>query len=179
MTCSDKVNARFVSVLMLWNGVGCIFGSNFERPGGVLVLTDIELMNFCDVCSAVDFVTAEFVLAINRHQSKWYCVHCAGLLDVQNISSADTGISQQTEGHPFLDHLISETVIFTPSNVIEASNVLCSVFFYDLCDSMSNQPALWSPDIKKPYRGFKNVAYCAHTLVRHLSTKHESHAPGW
>jgi hypothetical protein len=48
-------------------------------------------------------------------------VHFAGLLDVQNILSADTGISRQTEGHSFGNHLI------TPSSVIEASIVLCSV----------------------------------------------------
>jgi hypothetical protein len=58
----------------------------------------------------------------------FYSVHCAGLLDVQNILSADTGISQQTEGHSFGDHLISESVSVTPSSVIEASIVLCSVF---------------------------------------------------
>jgi hypothetical protein len=56
-----------------------------------------------------------------------YSVHCAGLLDVQNILSADTGISLQTEGHSFGDNLISESVSVTPSGVIEASIVLCSV----------------------------------------------------
>jgi hypothetical protein len=45
----------------------------------------------------------------------------------QNILSADTGISWQTEGHSFGDHLISELVSVTPSSVIEASIVLCSV----------------------------------------------------
>jgi hypothetical protein len=59
----------------------------------------------------------------------------AGLLDVRNILSADTGISRQTEGNSFGDHLISESVIVTPSGVIEASNV-----FYDSCESVSNQP---------------------------------------
>jgi hypothetical protein len=54
-------------------------------------------------------------------------VHCAGLLDVQNILSADIGISRQTEGYSFGDHLISETVSVKPSSVIEASTVLCSV----------------------------------------------------
>jgi hypothetical protein len=67
-----------------------------------------------------------------------YSVHCAGLLDVQNILSADTGMSRQTEGHSFGDHLISETVSVTPTSVIEASLVLCS----DSCELMSNQPAL-------------------------------------
>jgi hypothetical protein len=56
-----------------------------------------------------------------------YSVHCAGLLDIQNILSADTGISRQTESHSFGDHLISESVSVTPSSVIEASIVLCSV----------------------------------------------------
>jgi hypothetical protein len=46
---------------------------------------------------------------------------------VQNILSADTGISRQTEGHSFGDHLISKSVSVTPSNMIEASTVLCSV----------------------------------------------------
>jgi hypothetical protein len=54
-------------------------------------------------------------------------VHCAGLLDAQNISSADTGISRQTESHSFGDHLISGSVSITPSSVIKVSIVLCSV----------------------------------------------------
>jgi hypothetical protein len=34
-------------------------------------------------------------------------VHCAGLLDVQNILSADNGISRQTEGdQPVLRHRV-------------------------------------------------------------------------
>jgi hypothetical protein len=54
-------------------------------------------------------------------------VHFAVLLDVQNILSADTGISRKTEGPSFGDHLISESVSVTPSNVIEASIVFCVV----------------------------------------------------
>jgi hypothetical protein len=52
-------------------------------------------------------------------------VHCVRLVDVQKILSADVGISWQTEGHSFGDHLISELVSVT--SVIEASVVLCSV----------------------------------------------------
>jgi hypothetical protein len=58
------------------------------------------------------------------------CVHCAGLLDVRNILSADTGISRKTEGHSFGDHLSSESVRVTPSCVIEASIVHCSVLLW-------------------------------------------------
>jgi hypothetical protein len=54
-------------------------------------------------------------------------IHFAGLLDVLNIVSADTGISWQTEGHSLGDHLSNELVSITPSSVIE-SIVLCSVF---------------------------------------------------
>jgi hypothetical protein len=54
-------------------------------------------------------------------------VYFTGSLDVQNILSADTDISRQTEGHSFGDRLISELVGVTPSNVTEASVVLCSV----------------------------------------------------
>jgi hypothetical protein len=56
-----------------------------------------------------------------------YSVHSAGLLDIQNILSVDTGISRQTEGHSFGDHLISVSVSVTPLSVIEASVALCSV----------------------------------------------------
>jgi hypothetical protein len=35
-------------------------------------------------------------------------VHFAGLLDVENILSADTGISRKTGGNSFGDHLSSE-----------------------------------------------------------------------
>jgi hypothetical protein len=62
---------------------------------------------------------------ILKHSSK-YSVHSAGLLDVQNILSSDTGICRQAEGHSFGDHLISESVSVTSSSVIEASSVLCS-----------------------------------------------------
>jgi hypothetical protein len=68
-------------------------------------------------------------------------VHCAGLLDVQSILSADTGISRQTEGHSFGDHLSSESVRVTPSSLIKL--LLCSVLcVYDSCESMSNQATL-------------------------------------
>jgi hypothetical protein len=56
-----------------------------------------------------------------------YSVHRAGLLDVQNMLSADTGIPWRTEGHSFGDKLICESVSVTPSSVTEASTVLCSV----------------------------------------------------
>jgi hypothetical protein len=46
------------------------------------------------------------------------------LFIVQNILSADTGISWQTEGNSFDDHLSSESVHVMPSSVIEASIVL-------------------------------------------------------
>jgi hypothetical protein len=38
-------------------------------------------------------------------------IHFADLLHVQNILSADTGTSQQTEGHSFGDHLRNESVL--------------------------------------------------------------------
>jgi hypothetical protein len=51
------------------------------------------------------------------------------------------GISRQTEGNSFGDHLISESVSVTPTSIIEASLVLSPVSLYS-CESMSNQPAL-------------------------------------
>jgi hypothetical protein len=42
-------------------------------------------------------------------------------------NSADTGITRQTEGHSFGDHLISQSVSVTQSSLIEVSIVLCSV----------------------------------------------------
>jgi hypothetical protein len=54
-------------------------------------------------------------------------VHFAGLLDAKNILSTGPVISLQAEGHSFGDHLISGSVSDTPSSVIEASIVLCSV----------------------------------------------------
>jgi hypothetical protein len=56
-----------------------------------------------------------------------YGADCAGLLGVQNILSADNGISRQTEGHSFGGHLIHESVRVTSSSVTEASTVLRSV----------------------------------------------------
>jgi hypothetical protein len=58
-----------------------------------------------------------------------YIYECSftGLLDIQNILLADTGISGQTKGHSFGDHLGSESVNVMPSSVIEAPIMLCSV----------------------------------------------------
>jgi hypothetical protein len=56
-----------------------------------------------------------------------YTVHFAGLLDIQKLLSAGTGISWQTEGHSFGEHLISKSVSVMSSGVIEAFIVLCSV----------------------------------------------------
>jgi hypothetical protein len=58
---------------------------------------------------------------------KYRMYNFAGLLDTQNILSADTGISWKTEGHSFGDHLISGSVSVTPSSVIEVSSLLCYV----------------------------------------------------
>jgi hypothetical protein len=66
-------------------------------------------------------------------------VHFAGLLDVLNILSADNGISRKTEGHSFGENLISGSV--------SVKLLLCSVLcLCDSCESMFNQPALWTPD---------------------------------
>jgi hypothetical protein len=53
------------------------------------------------------------------------CSFC--FLDVQNILSADTLISRQTEGHSFGDHLIIGSVSVIPSSVTEASIATYSV----------------------------------------------------
>jgi hypothetical protein len=68
------------------------------------------------------------------------------LIRFQNILSADTATSWQTEGNSFGDHLISDSLSVMPTSVIEASIVLC---LYDSCESVSNQPARWTPDILK------------------------------
>jgi hypothetical protein len=52
---------------------------------------------------------------------------CTGLLDVQNILSADTGISRKIEIYSFGDHLSIDSVSVTSSSVMEDSIVLCSV----------------------------------------------------
>jgi hypothetical protein len=71
-----------------------------------------------------------------------YSVHFAGLLDIQNFLSADTGISQQTGGHSFGDQLTSKSVSAMPSNVIEASTVLCSVSLWLVWVSVQSACAL-------------------------------------
>jgi hypothetical protein len=69
-----------------------------------------------------------------------YSVQCSCLLDVRTL--ADTGISWQTEGHSFGDHLISESVSVTPSSVIEASIVLCSVCLWPVWVNVQSACAL-------------------------------------
>jgi hypothetical protein len=63
-------------------------------------------------------------------------VHFAGLLVVQIILSADTGISQQTEDHSFGDR--------SQCYAIECDrSFYCALLcLYDSCESMSNQSTL-------------------------------------
>jgi hypothetical protein len=73
-------------------------------------------------------------LLAERDSSDEACSNPAFLLDSRLIRRPEhligrhCGISRQNEGHSFGDHLISESVSITPSSVIEASIVLCSVF---------------------------------------------------
>jgi hypothetical protein len=67
------------------------------------------------------------LLIVQFSAGSYSCVHFSGLLDVQVTLSADMVTSRQNKGHSFGDHLISESVSVTPSSVIEASIVLCSV----------------------------------------------------
>jgi hypothetical protein len=69
------------------------------------------------------------------------CSLCRLIRHPEHLIGRHCGISEKTVGHSFGDHLISESVSVTPSIVIEASIVPCSVSF-DTCESMSNQPAL-------------------------------------
>jgi hypothetical protein len=87
-------------------------------------------------------------------------VHCTRLLDVQNILSADTGISRQTVGHSFGDHLM------TLSSVIEASIMLCSVSLWLMCVNVQSACAL-----NTRYLSYAYVTTWRHNL-RHLNTQH-------
>jgi hypothetical protein len=55
------------------------------------------------------------------------CSFCTLIRRPEHLIGRQCGISRQTEGHSFGDHLISESVSVTLSSVIEASTVLCSV----------------------------------------------------
>jgi hypothetical protein len=77
------------------------------------------------------------------------CSLCRLIRCPEHLIGRHCGISRQTEGHSFGDRLISESVIVTPSSVIEASIVFCSVSLW-LVWVMSNQPTLWTPGIFPP-----------------------------
>jgi hypothetical protein len=55
------------------------------------------------------------------------CSFCTLIRCPEHLIGRHCGISRQTEGHSFDDHLNSESVRVTPSSVVEASIVLCSV----------------------------------------------------
>jgi hypothetical protein len=55
------------------------------------------------------------------------CSLCRLIRHPEHLIGRHCGISCQTEGHSFGDHLISESVSVTVSSVTEASIVLCSV----------------------------------------------------
>jgi hypothetical protein len=55
------------------------------------------------------------------------CSFCRLIRRPEHLIGRHYGISRQTEGHSFGDHLISGSVNVTPSSVVEASIVLCSV----------------------------------------------------
>jgi hypothetical protein len=87
-------------------------------------------------------------------------LHFAGLLDVQNILSVDTGISRKTKDHSLGDHLINESVTVTPLSVIEASIVLFLVFVTRVsqcCSSMRSEQTIYIYIYIK-LRGFSPLA---------------------
>jgi hypothetical protein len=55
------------------------------------------------------------------------CSLCRLIRRPEHLIGRHCGISRQTEGHSFGDHLNSDSVSVTPSSVIEASIVLFSV----------------------------------------------------
>jgi hypothetical protein len=55
------------------------------------------------------------------------CSLCRLIRRPEHLIGRHCDISRQTEGHSFYGHLISWSVSVTPSSVIEASIVLCSV----------------------------------------------------
>jgi hypothetical protein len=76
-----------------------------------------------------------------------YTVHCAGLLDVQNILSADTVVSpgKLKVIHSVITWSVRQSVL---RHQMLQKLLLCSVLcLYDSCESLSNQPALWTPGI--------------------------------
>jgi hypothetical protein len=67
---------------------------------------------------------------IKQASIKWHtirCSFCRLIRRPEHLIGRHCGISRQTEGHSFGDHLSSESVRVTPSSVTEASIVLCSV----------------------------------------------------
>jgi hypothetical protein len=87
-----------------------------------------------------------FSLNLSIYRPVTECSLCSLIRRPECVIGRHCGISRQAEGHIFGDHLISESVSVTPSSAVEA--FLCSVLcLYDSWESMSNQPALWTPDI--------------------------------
>jgi hypothetical protein len=60
----------------------------------------------------------------------------------EHLIDRHCGISRQTEGHSFGDHLISESVSITPSSVIEAFIMLCYVSVWVVWVSVQSACAL-------------------------------------
>jgi hypothetical protein len=114
----------------LSGGFFIFFLNSYINPSSPLIWNEILIMKWL----------RSFITYSNLFETI-SAIHCTDLLDVQNILSAGTGISRQTEGHLFGHHLISKSVCVTQSRVIEASIVLCSVSSWLL---MSNQPVLWT-----------------------------------
>jgi hypothetical protein len=70
-------------------------------------------------------------------------VHCAGLLGVQNILSADTAVSpgKLKVIYSVISRLVSQSVL---RHRVLYKFLFCSVLYlYDSCESMFNQPALF------------------------------------
>jgi hypothetical protein len=103
--CPHGKNLRLQKGLS-WN----LICGNFNVEFGVL--TALLMMNF---------------VSWDIAPSSTVCSLCRLIRRPEHIIGRHCGISRQTEGHSFGDHLISESVSATPSSVIEASVVLCSV----------------------------------------------------
>jgi hypothetical protein len=99
--------------------------SNIYHLYFITLTTLDDLYNALNSCLCV--VIDCFSITDLNYNCNMECSLCRLIRRPEHLIGRHCGISRQTEGHSFGDHLISKSVSVTSSSVIEASIVLCSV----------------------------------------------------
>jgi hypothetical protein len=127
------------------------------------------------------FITSACIITNPMFSCSVQCLSTRRLIRRPEHIGRHCGIARRTEGHSFDDHLISGSVSVTPSSVIEASIVLCSVSSWLMWVSVQSACAP-NTRYKQSVRLNRRFALCDFKFsfyMRHSNVRYHEMKPKW